>query len=59
MEFVEKAPIRMSHWIEHNEDHSKEYESLARELESAGKIESAQCIREMTALIFQANDCLV
>ncbi len=58
MEFIEKAKIRIDHWIEHNEDHLQEYEPLAQELESAGKAESARCIREMTALIAESNECL-
>ena len=58
MEFIEKARIRIEHWINHNEDHLQEYEPFAHELESAGKNESARYIREMTALITQSNDCL-
>ena len=58
MEFIEKARIRIEHWINHNEDHLQEYEPFAHELASAGKNESARYIREMTALIAQSNDCL-
>jgi hypothetical protein len=58
MDFDEKAGIRIGHWIAHNESHLKEYEAFALELETAGKSESASCIREMTVLILQGNECL-
>jgi len=58
MEFIEKAGIRIEHWIKHNEHHLQEYEPLAHELESADKNESARYMREMTALMAQGNDCL-
>jgi hypothetical protein len=58
MEFVERAKIRIAHWVEHNEDHVKEYENFARELESAGKIECAGHVREMAALAARSGECL-
>ncbi|MCU0595631.1 MAG: hypothetical protein MUC98_09255 [Desulfobacterota bacterium] len=39
MNFIDKARIRIDHWIHHSEDHSQEYVSFAAELEEAGKIE--------------------
>ena len=58
MEFIEKAQIRIEHWLTHNESHIKEYETFAEELEAAGKNESAANIREMAALAAQSNVCL-
>jgi hypothetical protein len=58
MEFIEKARIRIDHWIEHNEDHLQEYEALAEELESVGEYESARSLHEVTALIARSNECL-
>ena len=50
MDFVEKAQIRLNHWIAHNESHQEEYEKFAAQLEGAGKTTSALQIREMVAL---------
>jgi hypothetical protein len=58
MDFIEKAKRRIQHWIMHNNDHMKEYDLFAGQLESAGKHESARHIREMTALTAESNDCL-
>ncbi|MFP4036637.1 MAG: hypothetical protein ACLFUE_03870 [Desulfobacteraceae bacterium] len=58
MDFIEKARIRIEHWIEHNEQHQEEYEIFADQLEDAGKGESAGHIREMTRLTAQGTDCL-
>ncbi len=56
MDFVEKARIRLEHWIEHNEHHQEEYELFAVQLEEAGKTESAGHMREMTRLTAQSTD---
>ncbi len=58
MEFVEKAKIRLEHWITHNDHHHEEYELFAEQLEEAGKKESAQAIREMIDLSVKSNECL-
>jgi hypothetical protein len=58
MEFIDKAKIRLEHWIHHSEDHYQEYVSFAKELEEAGKIESARHLREMAALSAQSTECL-
>ena len=34
MDFVEKALVRLNHWIAHNESHQDEYEKLAAQLET-------------------------
>jgi hypothetical protein len=56
MESIEKAKIRIDHWIEHNKDHLQEYEALAEALESVGKYESARSLREVTALTARSNE---
>lgn len=58
MEFVEKARIRLEHWIHHSEQHYEEYVSFAQELEDAGKIESARHLKEMIGLTSRSTDCL-
>ena len=58
MDFVEKARVRLNHWIAHNDSHQQEYESFAAELEEAGKIASALQIREMVALSKKSGECL-
>ena len=58
MAFVEKALVRLNHWIAHNESHQEEYEKFAAQLEEAGKAASALQIREMVALSKKSNECL-
>jgi hypothetical protein len=50
MEFIEKAKVRLDHWIHHSDYHNEEYESFAEELEEAGEDKSAGYIREMMNL---------
>ena len=58
MEFIEKAKIMVEHWITHNDHHSEEYESFAKQLDGTGKIESARYVREMIELTSKCNECL-
>jgi len=58
MESIEKAKIRLEHWISHSDHHFEEYETFADQLEEAGKPESAKCIREMMALTSKSTECL-
>jgi hypothetical protein len=58
MDFLEKAKIRIGHWITHNDHHKEEYELFAEQLEQAGKEESARQIREMIRLSTESNECL-
>lgn len=58
MDAIEKARVRITHWLEHNEGHIREYENFAAELDASDKNESARHIREMAALALQSNDCL-
>jgi len=58
MEFMDKAKIRLEHWIHHSEDHYQEYVSFAKELEEAGKVECARHLREMIALTTRSTESL-
>jgi hypothetical protein len=58
MELIEKARIRLEHWISHSDHHYEEYEIFADQLEDAGKAESAKCIREMMTLTSKSTECL-
>jgi hypothetical protein len=58
MDFLEKARVRLHHWISHNESHQEEYEKLAAELDAAGKRASALRIREMVELSKRSDECL-
>ena len=58
MDFIEKAKIRLEHWITHNDHHKEEYELFAEQLEEADKEESARQVREMIRLSVQSNECL-
>ena len=51
MDFAEKAKIRIEHWIRHNEDHLREYEEFAKELDEAGNNDSADHIRNMLGIL--------
>ena len=58
MDFVEKALVRLNHWIAHNDSHQREFEKFAAELEGEGKTASAVQIREMVALEKRSRECL-
>jgi hypothetical protein len=58
MEFKEKAIIRLEHWIHHSETHHEEYVNFAKELEEAGKIESARHLKDLIALSARSTECL-
>jgi hypothetical protein len=58
MESIEKAKIRLEHWISHSDHHYEEYETFAGQLEESGKAESAKCIREMMTLTSKSTECL-
>jgi hypothetical protein len=58
MDFLEKAKMRLEHWITHSDHHQEEYSMFAEQLEEAGKLESAKYIREMTDLSGRSTDCL-
>lgn len=58
MDFNEKARIRLGHWVNHSEEHQKEYDGFSRELENAGRDESAGFIRELAKLTEKSTEYL-
>jgi hypothetical protein len=58
MEFLEKATVRMKHWMEHNDSHRREYETFAAELDEANAAASAGYIRELAQLEQKSKECL-
>lgn len=58
MDFLEKAKIRLEHWIAHNDQHEEEYQLFAEQLESAGMAESAKHLKEMIAHTAQGTASL-
>jgi len=58
MDFEEKAKIRIEHWMDHSEDHVKEYERFAEELENKGKIKTAQHIRAIASMTAKSHEHL-
>jgi len=58
MEFVEKARIKLEHWMTHNDNHREEYEEFARELQQADQSSSADHVREMIDLAEKSSECL-
>jgi hypothetical protein len=58
MDSVDRARVRLEHWISHNEHHLEDYESFIKELDAAGKTESARHIREMLDLSSRSTECL-
>ncbi|MBN1625422.1 MAG: hypothetical protein JW944_02770 [Deltaproteobacteria bacterium] len=58
MDSIEKAKIRITSWMHHNEHHQEEYELFADQLEKDGQAASAHHISEMAALAAKTNECL-
>ncbi len=58
MDSVEKARVRLQHWISHNDHQLEEYEKFVRELEEDGKVESARYVKEMMNLTSRSTEYL-
>jgi hypothetical protein len=58
MDSIEKAKIRIEHWMHHNDHHYEDYEAFAMGLDKAGKTESARAIREMMEYTAKSTECL-
>ena len=58
MDFIEKARLRLEHWITHNDHHQDEYEMFAEQLESEGKKDSSAHVREMVEMTAKGTECL-
>jgi hypothetical protein len=58
MDPLEKAKVRLEHWISHSVHHQEEYELFMEQLQEAGKSESAEQIKQMIALTEKTTECL-
>jgi hypothetical protein len=58
MDLIEKARIRINHWIQHNEAHEGEYKSFAEELQAAGLAECSRQVLETAKLTSQGSEAL-
>ena len=59
MELAEKARIRIEYWLQHNENHLRDYREFAEQLESAGMYIGASHIRNMAELTSKSSQCLI
>ncbi len=55
MDELQKAAIRLKHWIDHNEEHLNGYREVADHLAAAGQTDAAACIRRGIEAVQQAN----
>jgi len=58
MDVIEKAKIRLEHWLEHNLQHINEYQEFIKVLKEAGKEKSARYMEEMVQYIVKSNESL-
>ena len=58
MDFIERAKVKLEHWISHNTHHIKEYQELAEGLKGAGKLKSARHIESIIELTMRSNEIL-
>ncbi len=50
--------MKMEHWIEHNDQHYKEYKEFALQLEEAGQKQAASYVRDMAELTNESSEYL-
>jgi len=55
MNDIQKSIIRLRHWIDHNLEHMKGYDEVAKLLEKNSFVAVADMIRQGTRLIEEAN----
>jgi len=58
MDFEEKAGIRLESWISHNDHHEEEYKLIAEQLETDGRKESAEHMRNMITFTAKGTESL-
>jgi len=58
MDFVQKAKIRLEHWLEHNLHHIDEYQEFIKALKEAGKEKSARYVEEMVDYLIKSNESI-
>lgn len=52
---IEKLQLLISHWLQHNEDHGKEYAKWAALAKEAGQATAAECIEQAVDLLAKAD----
>ena len=52
---VEKLQMLISHWLQHNEDHGREYAKWAKVAREAGYSPAAECMEEAVELLAKAD----
>jgi hypothetical protein len=55
MDDIQKSKIRLEHWIDHNFEHIKGYDEVAKLLDDSNCKAAAEMIRRGTRLIEDAN----
>jgi nickel/cobalt exporter len=52
---IEKLQMLITHWLQHNESHGKEYAKWATVAREAGHSTAAECIEEAVGLLAKAD----
>ena len=52
---VEKLQLLLTHWLQHNESHSREYEKWAEVARQGGYSTAAECIEQALGLLAEAD----
>ena len=55
---IEKLQVLVSHWLQHNESHGKEYAKWASVARQSGHSTAAQCIEQAVDLLAEADKAL-
>lgn len=58
MDFMEKARIRLEHWMTHSSHHLDEYETFAEQLAAEGKADASAHIWDIVSLTIRMNASL-
>ncbi len=53
-----KLKILLGHWIEHNREHSEEFQSWAERAKALGEADVGEDISEAARELGKANECL-
>ena len=55
---IEKLQVLISHWLQHNESHGKEYAKWASVARQSGHSAAAECIAQAVDLLAKADKAL-
>jgi fructose-bisphosphate aldolase class 1 len=56
---IEKLQMLITHWLQHNESHGKEYAKWAAVARQAGHSSAAECIEQAVDLLAKADKAFV